>query len=203
MPEIIYVLTNEFMPGLVKVGRTTNLAQRIKDLSSATGVPLPFVCHYAVEVENATILEHTLHQLFSDKRVNLKREFFRLEPERVVVALSIGNFTEVNPDGTAIEPLEREALEKATNAKRARISLEKLGIPVGANLTFSRDETRIAIVQADNKILIENSIRSLSDAASVILQEKSGKYTSVSGSDYWMYDGELLDERRRRLEENQ
>jgi hypothetical protein len=29
------------------------------------------------------------------------------------------------------------------------------------------------------------------------------KTTSVSGSDYWVYDGELLDERRRRLEEQE
>jgi len=32
------------------------------------------------------------------------------------------------------------------------------------------------------------------------LQDMGYKSTSVSGSDYWMFDGELLDERRVRLE---
>lgn len=42
MPEIVYVLTNEAMPGLVKIGRTNNeLAARIRALYS-TSVPLPF-----------------------------------------------------------------------------------------------------------------------------------------------------------------
>jgi hypothetical protein len=42
MPEIVYILTNEAMPGLVKIGRTSvDLAGRIKALYQ-TGVPLPF-----------------------------------------------------------------------------------------------------------------------------------------------------------------
>jgi hypothetical protein len=43
MPDVVYVLTNEAMPGLVKIGLTTDsLESRILQLSSATGVPLPF-----------------------------------------------------------------------------------------------------------------------------------------------------------------
>ncbi len=47
MSEIVYVLTNPTMPGLIKIGRTTNLEQRVKSLSSDTGVPLPFEVFYA------------------------------------------------------------------------------------------------------------------------------------------------------------
>jgi hypothetical protein len=51
MPNIVYVLTNEAMPGLVKIGRTTDgVEARISQLSVATGVPLPFECYYAAEV---------------------------------------------------------------------------------------------------------------------------------------------------------
>ena len=39
--NIVYVLVNEAMPNYVKVGRTANLKQHIRDLDS-TGVPLPF-----------------------------------------------------------------------------------------------------------------------------------------------------------------
>ena len=47
MSEIVYVLTNESMEGLVKIGRTsTGVEQRIRELDN-TSVPLPFQCFYA------------------------------------------------------------------------------------------------------------------------------------------------------------
>ena len=47
MAEIIYVLTNEAMDGLVKIGRTTtSVEQRIRELDN-TSAPLPFQCFYA------------------------------------------------------------------------------------------------------------------------------------------------------------
>jgi hypothetical protein len=39
---IVYVLTNEAMPGLVKIGYTTDLKERIKKLSQPSGIPAPF-----------------------------------------------------------------------------------------------------------------------------------------------------------------
>ncbi|WP_449106780.1 GIY-YIG nuclease family protein [Pseudomonas mohnii] len=51
MPRLIYVLKNETMPGLVKIGLTTDTVEsRISNLSSSTGVPLPFECHFAAEI---------------------------------------------------------------------------------------------------------------------------------------------------------
>jgi hypothetical protein len=43
MAEIVYVLTNEAMPGLVKIGLSTDSIEiRLTQLRSHTGVPLPF-----------------------------------------------------------------------------------------------------------------------------------------------------------------
>ena len=70
------------------------------NLSTATGVPLPFDCHFAAEIPdevNLEKLEKTLHQLFAERRINPKREFFKVEPEKIVLALSIGGFKEVTP----------------------------------------------------------------------------------------------------------
>ena len=81
MPKIIYVLTNEAMPGLVKIGFTdSDVESRMTDLSRASGVPLPFECYFAAEVIDATKLEKTLHQFFAEVRVNPKREFFKIDP---------------------------------------------------------------------------------------------------------------------------
>ena len=53
MSEIVYILTNEAMPDMVKIGITsTTVEERMKSLQS-TGVPLPFTCYYAAEVEDA------------------------------------------------------------------------------------------------------------------------------------------------------
>ena len=78
MPNIIYVLTNEAMPGLVKIGFTEDsVVNRMRQLTAHAGVPLPFECYYAAEVDDTTRVERILHQLFSEARVNPKREFFR------------------------------------------------------------------------------------------------------------------------------
>jgi hypothetical protein len=155
MPRIIYVLTNEAMPGLVKIGLTSDSVEsRIANLSASTGVPLPFECHFAAEIPegvNLEKIEKTLHQLFAEHRINLAA----------------------------------------------------LGIQVGDELVLSRDENIKAVVLDGNKISYQGEILSLSAAALKALQEMGYRSTSVSGSDYWMFEGELLDERRIRLEAQQ
>ena len=49
---IVYLLTNPVMPGLVKIGMTTQkeIEQRMKELYT-TGVPLPFECQFACKVK--------------------------------------------------------------------------------------------------------------------------------------------------------
>ena len=203
MAEIIYVLTNEAMPGLVKIGLTTDdVSNRVAALSSATGVPLPFECYFAAEVKDCSKLEKILHQLFSENRVNPKREFFRVEPERVILAISIGEFMEVTPGVSTVDKDEQEALEKI-KARRPKIKLDALGIKPGEFLTFSRDEAITATVLEGGKILYMEEPHSPSAAALKVLHSLGYKTPSASGSEYWMYDGELLDERRKRLEAKQ
>ena len=80
---IIYILTNQSMPETIKIGITNNLEKRIKELDS-TNTPLPFECYYAVEVENASVIEKKIHEGLDDKRIRQNREFFRIDLERLV-----------------------------------------------------------------------------------------------------------------------
>lgn len=200
--EIVYILTNEAMPGLVKVGRTEDLSTRISSLNSSTGVPLPFECYFAAEVDDCVKLEKILHQLFSENRINPKREFFKVEPERVILAISIGNFKEVKPGLPEVDKDEQVALDKI-KSRRPRIKLESLGIKPGDTLTFSRDENITAVVSEGGKIIYQGDVLSPSLAALRVLHSLGYQTPAASGSEYWMFDGELLDERRRKMEAQQ
>jgi hypothetical protein len=205
MPNIVYILTNEAMPNLVKIGRTDaeDVRERMSSLNNPS-VPYPFECHFAAEVDDGSRVEKALHRFFSKERVNPSREFFKVEPEKVVLALRITNFKDVTPRVQEIVKVgqndndEKKALDKA-KARRPNIRLEPLGINIGDVLTFSRDETITAIVVKNNKINYCEETLSLSSAAEKALGSQCG----VSGSLYWKFEGELLDDRRQRIESEQ
>lgn len=208
MPNIVYVLTNEAMPGLVKIGYTDaeSVERRIAELSNPPGIPLPFECYFAAEIaeeEDNRRIERILHQLFSENRINPKREFFKIDPERVVLAISIdGRSKEVTPGAAQIDTDQQKALDKA-KARRPNIRLEALGIKTGDVLTFSRDESITAIVVDGGKVDYCGDILSLSAAALKVLHSLKYRTPAASGSEHWKFEGELLDERRRRMESEQ
>lgn len=74
--QIVYVLTNPAMSGLVKIGKTTqqDVKERMKQLYG-TGVPVPFDCAFACQVKDATEVEKALHFAFGNHRINPNREF--------------------------------------------------------------------------------------------------------------------------------
>src|SRR3989338_6830124 len=199
MDNIIYILTNEAMPGYVKIGRTTNLNQRLKSLYR-TQVPLPFEVFYACAVENGIEVELCLFDIFEERRVSKDREFFEVPPERVAVALRAKAIKEVTPKETYVESDEdRAALEKA-KTRRAVFNFKMVDIPTGAELVFSRDKNiRVKVVDNRN-VKFNDEVVSLSVAADKALRKLGIQWKSVQGPAYWIYEGETLDERRRRME---
>jgi len=81
----VYVLSNEFMPGIYKVGMTTTSPEtRAKELSSATGVPIPFKIEAAFHCEDPAKSEASIHEALAGFRVNASREFFNEELEEII-----------------------------------------------------------------------------------------------------------------------
>ena len=196
MNEIIYILMNEAMPGYVKIGRTNDLERRIREMDN-TSVPLPFECFYASIVRDAQFAERQLHDAFLDHRVRSSREFFEISPERAVAALKLAEIENVTPKKDFVEtPEDQQALNQARK-KRSIFNFSMVDIPVGAELVFSRDENIKAMVIDNRSIEYNGEITSLSSSAQKILGYNYG----VAGTDYWMYEGETLDERRKRMEE--
>lgn len=91
---------------------------------------------------------------------------------------------------------DQKALNQVRAEMRVKFNFKMVGIPVGSELVFSRDENIKAVVVDNKTIAFNNEITSLSASAQKILGYDYG----VQGTAYWTYEGEILDERRRRLE---
>ena len=88
---IVYVLINDSMPNLYKIGKSTvnSLDNRIKCLSSKTGVPTPFklLCYIVDKKGNGYDLESRIFTDNANLRVNNLREFFIFDSNEFVINL--------------------------------------------------------------------------------------------------------------------
>ena len=85
--QYIYILENETMPGLVKIGFTKNKpSERVKQINAATGVALDFDVKYQYPCFNAHDLEKEIHIYLENQgfRVNKKKEFFNITVEQAI-----------------------------------------------------------------------------------------------------------------------
>ncbi len=202
MAGIVYILTNRAMPGYVKIGRTgekpENLEERIRSLDG-TNLPLPFECFYAARVEDANKVERLLHSAFGTMRVRMNREFFEMDPSHARSALQISGGEEMTPRELIAED---DATKKAiVNTRRPPTTFKMLDIEPGTELYFWKDETiTCQTVNRKHRILFEGQETTISPAARTI-RDRQGFSTDVAGTDYWMFEGETLSARRRRLEE--
>ncbi len=135
----VYVLSNPRMPGLLKIGSTTrSVPERVAELNSATGVPVPFAVEAYFAVASPEEMELSIHQRLSQHRV-LGREFFEIGLEEVIRILeatigtraayqqrpsrlpgrwSCGLCKHQWTDGTTPEPVEKCPLCSATSIVR-------------------------------------------------------------------------------------
>jgi len=194
MAEIVYVLTNECMPWYVKIWFTTGtVEERLRQLDR-TWTPLPFECHYAAEVNDARKEEEWLHSIFADRRVRANREFFKISPELVTLALKRVEKKEIEVDDGLTKEQEEEVAE--SKEKRWRFHFSDFWIPIWANLVFTRDSNVIAEVVDGNRIKIGDKIESLSTMARDLLWYK----LRPQGTLFFKYNDEILQDMRDRIE---
>ena len=201
MPEdIVYILTNSAMGDMIKIGHTENLPQRMRTLYTA-GVPAPFTCYYAARVADAVQVERNLHEIFANERVNKQREFFSTDPHRAALVIKMVALEEVS-DSTKLDAADADAVTAADKAteKRRRLNFAVIDIPVGAELAFAnRDDVKCTVHnQVPAQVEYDGEITTLSASARTVLGVDYG----VQGALYWMYDGETLNARRLRMEED-
>lgn len=190
--SIVYILTNEAMPGYIKIGRTEQgVAQRMSSLDS-TSVPLPFQCYYAARVSDYAKVEKVLHTAFGDSRVRASREFFKMDPYRAKVILEHIALEDVTPpDDTSTDSEGKEALEKASRYG-VRFDLFRYGIPEGAVLEYVSDPQITCTVVDQYTVDFRGSQVSISRAAVLANAERGGKASALQGPIWWLYEGQTL-----------
>lgn len=97
MNSTIYAVTNASMPCVVKIGQTSNLERRLKQLFD-TNVPSPFECIYAKEVDDANFIESKIHSALASKRVSDKREFFAVDKHEIISLFDLIPGNDITPD---------------------------------------------------------------------------------------------------------
>jgi hypothetical protein len=201
MTKIVYILTNPVIPDLVKIGRTNNLEERVRSLSAHSGVPVPFEVYYAYVVRDSVKVERHIHEGFGDHRVNPKREFFRINPERVLAILKLVEEQDITPSRDFVEDADEQQSLNNERTRRSNFTFSSVGIPVRSTLHFVRDESITVKVVDDRYVEFEGKVTSLSQSSLTLLTRDYGwKASTVAGPQFWVYENETLSERRVRLE---
>lgn len=194
--QIVYVLTNTAMPGLVKIGRTTleEVDGRMKQLFS-TGVPVPFDCAFACRVPNSLEVEKALHHAFGNVRINTNREFFRIEPDRVISTLKLLHVEDatqevenvIEADATKADLQAAESMKK----RRPRVDFTELQIPIGSVLIHKNGDAQVT-VQGARTVLHEGQECSLTSATRKVHGLPDGY--SLQPSPFWSFNGKTVQE---------
>jgi hypothetical protein len=191
MSEIVYVLTNSAMPGLIKIGLTSNdeANTRIAQLFT-TGVPVPFTLEFACKVENAREVEQALHTAFAPHRISPKREFFEIDPEQAIAILRLLHTEDATPDiKKQTTSLDKESIAAAEqlSARRPKFNFDEMRIPTGSTLQFTPKDASVTVA-GPNKVKLGEDEMSLTRATQNLL----GNDYRVQPGPYWTFNGRSL-----------
>lgn len=186
--ETVYIFENpSFKENLIKIGKTdkNDPKERAKELYT-TGVPEPFTVYYAVKVKKSLNLENKLHKLFSEYRHNNDREFFKYSKEKVKLAISLS-------DATEIDYLSGE--EKKSIVEEKQFNILEANVPIGSKLFFKKDQKIHCTVHSKHLVFYNGKLLSLEDAAkSTGLVDQKNIYGPI----FWLYENENLHNRRKK-----
>ena len=180
---VVYVLTNPAMPGYVKIGHTSQpIEKRIRSLGG-TNLPRPFECAAAWEFKDARAVERALHDAFADQRGDMLREFFTVEPARVVAILKQFGRRDVTPKRADDEAVETSPLKKRRPFRFSMVP----EIEPGEDLRFALDEGITCTVVNDRLVNFGGEEITLSAAAKRVLRAKGRVVKAAQGPEMWTW----------------
>lgn len=193
---IVYLLTNPCMPGLVKIGMTTqeDIEKRMKELYT-TGVPVPFECQFACKVNNKDCakIEKALHTAFEPQRINKNREFFKINVEQARAILELFHHTDVTEEvSDEIQndlTEEDKAASSKVQTKRPPLNFYEMGLHKGDNLVWKDDPSIFVTIISDRKVSYKGEEVSISTLSAQI---KGYKVKHIQPTPHWLYNDRLL-----------
>jgi len=210
---LIYILTNPSFPNHVKIGKTTDLQQRIKNLNSPACLPFSFRIYATYKVnKNLDAVESAIHTIIDKIDYNLRareeidsrrlreREFFALDAENAFEVLrEIAKLREDEANLTKVKQSKQEKEEEqiaktvevqAGKIKSASFSFERKGIKPGTEIMYGKDNRQKAIVIDDKSVDYNGKHYSLSGLAAKLLGKNSSE--GVRGPGFFKLNGKSL-----------
>jgi hypothetical protein len=84
----VYAVSNPSMPGILKIGRTAREPDaRLREMNGRTETPTPFRMEAVIRSVNAPWTERAVHERLAARRVNDRREFFRVTPAEALTTM--------------------------------------------------------------------------------------------------------------------
>ncbi len=141
----VYILKNDSIPGLYKVGRTRRSPEeRARELSSQTGVPTPFEVAHEEYFSNCIKAEKEAHTMLNKKGFKKKKEFFEAELEDIIRVVVDIKKVEIE------EGVKKDKKKHVTTTDRKRIknpkTNEEIIVPTKSAPTFKALKYAIFIV---------------------------------------------------------
>ena len=212
-PGYVYILTNpSFREDWVKIGKSSRPVDiRSKELDN-TAVPLPFEIFATLKTVKYDIVEKKIHKAIdrlTDLRIRQNREFFNIKPELALEILRdeamVLDDAEVTlyKDNKPIKPVDPtkpvDPIPPLQHRPRFKFSMVK--IPIGSTLIFVPTGIQVKVA-SDDQIEYEGRIYKLSPFVGTFMPEDrrntSGAY---QGPKFFTYRGEILDDIRKRIEQ--
>ena len=194
----VYILKNEAMPGIYKIGITSrdSLDKRINELyTGKTNIPLPFECVFSCRVENYKQVEKIIHNAFDDSRINPDREFFKINPERIIPLLK---HLQIEDTTTTIsEKIDQKTsqVDKDSNIKyikrRPNFNFIEMGINIGDKIVFADESKQAeAVVISERLVQYNDKEYTLTKLTAELLETPY----NVSPMPHWKHNGKILRE---------
>lgn len=215
---VIYILTNPSFPDYVKIGYANDIKKRLQQLNRSECIPFAFRVYATYEV-SSPLSDTRIHTIIDKLNPNLRsidnfngqkrvREFYAMSAENAYAILEAIAEIHGCTDKLKRIPLSEEdvkaadtaeEIEEQTKERMAPFSFSLCQIPIGSTIEYcNRSDEKSGLTMTvvdDHNVEYQGRKWSLSALASMLMQSKWG----VAGPRYFKYNGEWLNDIRRRL----
>ncbi len=212
---VIYILTNPAFPEYVKIGYANNLEQRMKDFNQSEALPFAFRV-YAIYEVCERLTDKKLHDLIDTLNPDLrtvenfdgkerKREFYAMSKEDAYKLLEcIAKISGTESRLKRMKPTGHEVLDEQVaqeieeSSRRSPLRFSMCGLKQGDFVTFKNDKSIKAKIADDRHLEYNGEIMSCTTLARKLLGLPDNAV--IAGTDYFMYNGMILPDLRKKLE---